>query len=97
MISVWVKPLTDEPEAILFTVADLPAARTFAANELAEWLEASMDPGNGATGEACDGPEVARIACDYAEAIVQVLAWDGEQPITVAGGFREELRLEARA
>lgn len=96
MIALSLKPLTDE-DAVEFEFERIERAREFAANELAEWLGASMDPGNGATGDSCDGEEVARIALDYANAIVHVLAWTGEQPIFVEGGFAEGVRMEARA
>jgi len=64
MIALSLKPLTDE-DAVEFEFERIERAREFAANELAEWLGASMDPGNGATGDSCDGEEVARIALDY--------------------------------
>lgn len=96
MIALSLKPIMDS-EPVEFEFERIERARKFAANELAEWLEASMDPENGATGEACDGEQVADIALAYASAIQRVLAWEGEQPIFVEGGFREELRMEVRA
>ena len=92
-VMVLVKPLTGEA-GLTVQQPSLNAARLFAAGELAEWLEASMDAQNGATGEACSGEMTARIAQMYAEAILDALRWDGMAPVEIEAGFGEVVRLE---
>lgn len=91
-VMVLVKPLTGEA-GLTTQQPSLNAARLFAAGELAEWLEASMDAQNGATREACSGEMTARIAQMYAEAILDALRWDGMAPVEIEAGFGEVVRL----